>query len=173
MRISLNWLRELVQLKSPEELAETLTMAGFEVEDIEDRRTWADGVVVGKVLECQPHPNADKLSVTKVDVGAAASEPLNIVCGAANVRADIYVPVAVVGTYLPKIDTKIRPAKLRGVRSEGMICSLAELGLAKESAGIHIFHQENLHPGADSRPLLGLDDVILDLTTTAKSRRCS
>jgi len=175
MRISLNWLRELVDLTlTPEELAETLTMAGFEVEEIEDRRTWADGVVVGKVLECQPHPNADKLSVTKVDIGTAASEPLNIVCGAANVRAGIYVPVATVGTYLPKIDVKIRAAKLRGVRSEGMICSLAELGLAKESAGIHIFGEVTeeespspLNPGIDARPLLGLDDVILDLTATA------
>lgn len=166
MRISLNWLRELVELTlSPEELAETLTLAGFEVEDIEDRRTWADGVVVGLVLECQPHPNADKLSVTRVDIGAA--EPLNIVCGATNVRADIYVPVATVGTYLPKIELKIRAAKLRGVRSEGMICSLAELGLAKESAGIHIFEQENIPLGADARPLLGLEDVILDLTATA------
>ena len=131
MRISLNWLRELVDLKlTPEELAETLTMAGFEVEDIEDRRTWANGVVVGLVLECQRHPNADKLSVTKVDIGKG--EPLNIVCGAANVRAGIYVPVATVGTYLPKIDVKIRAANLRSVRSEGMICSLAEVGLAKE-----------------------------------------
>ena len=166
MRISLNWLRELVEFTlSPEDLAETLTLAGFEVEDIEDRRTWADGVVVGLVLECQPHPNADKLSVTRVDIGAA--EPLNIVCGATNVRADIYVPVATVGTYLPKIDLKIRATKLRGVRSEGMICSLAELGLAKESAGIHIFEQENILLGADARPLLGLEDVILDLTATA------
>lgn len=167
MRISLNWLRELVELKlTPEELAETLTLAGFEVEDIEDRRTWADGVVVGKVLECQPHPNADKLSVTKVDIGAA-DEPLNIVCGASNVRADIYVPVATVGTYLPKLDLRIRPAKLRGVRSEGMICSLAEVGLAKESSGIHIFEQQSIQLGSDARPLLGLDDVILDLTATA------
>lgn len=166
MRISINWLRELVDLTlTPEELAETLTLAGFEVEDIEDRRSWADGVVVGKVLECQPHPNADKLSVTKVDIGA--DEPLNIVCGAANVRADIYVPVATVNTYLPKVDLKIRPAKLRGVRSEGMICSLAELGLTKESAGIHIFEQPNILEGADVRPLLGLDDVILDVTATA------
>ncbi len=123
------------------------------------------GVVVGKVLECQPHPNADKLSVTKVDIGA--DEPLNIVCGAANVRADIYVPVATVNTYLPKVDLKIRPAKLRGVRSEGMICSLAELGLTKESAGIHIFEQQNILEGADARPLLGLDDAILDVTATA------
>jgi phenylalanyl-tRNA synthetase beta chain len=175
MRISLNWLRELVEpalTLTPEELAETLTLAGFEVEDIEDRTSWASGVVVGRVLTCEPHPNADKLSVTTVDVGAGA-EPLQIVCGAANVRADIYVPVATVGTYLPKIDLKIRPAKLRGVRSEGMICSLAEVGLAKESAGIHIFAEvdpENgnlLQVGSDARPLLGLNDVILDLTATA------
>jgi len=172
MRISLNWLREIVDITmTPEELAHTLTMAGFEVEDIEDRRTWADGVVIGKVLECQRHPNADKLSVTKVDIGKG--EPLNIVCGAPNVRADIYVAVATVGTYLPKIDVKIRAANLRGVRSEGMICSLAELGLSKESAGIHIFDEVGAHShsplqlGDDVRPLLGLDDTILDLTATA------
>ncbi|MBD1900990.1 phenylalanine--tRNA ligase subunit beta [Trichocoleus sp. DQ-A3] len=166
MRISLNWLQELVDLTmTPAELAHTLTMAGFEVEDIEDRRTWADGVVVGKVLEIQPHPNADKLRVCTVDVGGTS--PLNIVCGASNARADIYVPIATIGTYLPAVDLKIKPAKLRGVPSEGMICSLAELGLAKESAGIHIFGQENLQLGSDVRSLLGLDDVILDLTSTA------
>ncbi|MBD1912511.1 MULTISPECIES: phenylalanine--tRNA ligase subunit beta [unclassified Leptolyngbya] len=166
MRISLNWLRELVDISmTPQELAEALTMAGFEVEDIEDRRTWADGVVVGRVLAREQHPNADRLSVCQVDIGAA--EPSTIVCGAANVRADIYVPVATVGTYLPTIDLKIRPRKLRDVPSAGMICSLAELGLAKESDGIHIFPQETLTPGQDVRPLLGLDDVILDLTSTA------
>ncbi|MDG2615635.1 phenylalanine--tRNA ligase subunit beta [Thermoleptolyngbya sichuanensis XZ-Cy5] len=166
MRISLNWLRELVDINvSPEALADMLTMAGFEVEEIEDRRTWADGVVVGRVLERQPHPNADKLSVCTVDIGAAA--PSTIVCGAANVRADIYVPVATLGTHLPIIDLTIRPRKLRDVPSEGMICSLAEVGLAKESEGIHIFPQDSLQVGMDARPLLGLDDVILDLTSTA------
>ncbi|WP_016949078.1 phenylalanine--tRNA ligase subunit beta [Anabaena sp. PCC 7108] len=166
MRISLNWLRELVEIKlTPEELAETLTMAGFEVEDIEDRRTWANGVVVGKVLERQPHPNADKLSVCTVDIGA--DETLNIVCGAANVCADIYVPIATTGTYLPNIDLKIKPAKLRGVPSNGMICSLKELGLPTDIDGIHIFTPENLTLGSDVRPLLGLDDVILDVTATA------
>jgi phenylalanyl-tRNA synthetase beta chain len=166
MRISLNWLRELVDVtQAPEELAETLTMAGFEVEEIEDRRPWADGVVLGKITACEQHPNADKLRVCQVDVGQ--TEVLNIVCGAPNARADIYVPVAVVGTFLPNIDLKIKPAKLRGVPSEGMICSLAELGLAKESAGIHIFELENPALGSDIRPLLGLDDVILDLTATA------
>ncbi|MDP8964636.1 MAG: phenylalanine--tRNA ligase subunit beta [Cyanobacteriota bacterium] len=167
MRISLNWLRELVDVTlAPEELAETLTIAGFEVEDIEDRRKLADGVVVGKVLDVQPHPNADKLRVCQVDIGDA-NGPLNIVCGAANVRAETYVPVATVGTYLPTIDVKIRASKLRGVRSEGMICSLAEVGLEKESSGIHMFEQENLQVGSDVRPLLDLEDVILDLTATA------
>jgi phenylalanyl-tRNA synthetase beta chain len=166
MRISLNWLRELVDISiAPEELAETLTMAGFEVEEIEDRRPWADGVVLGKIVAIEQHPNADKLRVCQVDVGK--SEALNIVCGAPNARADIYVPVAVVGTFLSQIDLKIKPAKLRGVPSEGMICSLAELGLSKESAGIHIFELENPEVGSDIRPLLGLDDVILDLTATA------
>jgi phenylalanyl-tRNA synthetase beta chain len=167
MRISLNWLRELVDVTlAPEELAQTLTMAGFEVEDIEDRRMLADGVVVGKVLEVQPHPNADKLRVCQVDIGKS-DDVLNIVCGAANVRAGAYVPVATVGTYLPTIDVKIRASKLRGVRSEGMICSLAEVGVEKESEGIHIFEEENLQLGSDARPLLGLTDVILDLTATA------
>jgi phenylalanyl-tRNA synthetase beta chain len=166
MRISLNWLRELVDLPpSPEELAEMLTMAGFEVEDIEDRRTWADGVVIGRVLQREPHPNADKLSVCTVDIGS--KQPSTIVCGAANVRSDIFVPVATLGTYLPKVDLKIKPRKLRDVPSEGMICSLAELGLTKESEGIHIFPQEDLKVGSDARPYLGLDDVILDLTSTA------
>ncbi|PMB02126.1 phenylalanine--tRNA ligase subunit beta [Fischerella thermalis CCMEE 5198] len=166
MRISLKWLRELVEVKlASEELAETLTMAGFEVEDIEDRRTWADGVVIGRVLERQPHPNADKLSVCQVDIGTG--ETLNIVCGAPNVRADIYVPVATVGTYLPNIDLKIKPAKLRGVPSNGMICSLKELGLPSDVDGIHVFTQDNLQLGSDVRPLLGLDDVILDVTATA------
>ncbi|RQH24075.1 phenylalanine--tRNA ligase subunit beta [Okeania hirsuta] len=166
MRISLNWLRELVDIKiSPEELAETLTMAGFEVEEIEDRSTWATGVVVGKILEANKHPNADKLKVCQVDIGKA--EPLNIVCGASNAKADIYVPVATIGTYLSKIDLKIKKSKLRGVPSEGMICSLAELGLTKDAEGIHIFELENPQLGSDVRPLLGLNDVILDLTTTA------
>jgi phenylalanyl-tRNA synthetase beta chain len=166
MRISLNWLRELVEVNlTPEDLAQTLTIAGFEVEGIEDRRNWADGVVIGKVLDCQPHPNADKLRVCQVDIDREAVA--NIVCGAANVRSQVYVPVATLGTYLPAVDLKLRPAKLRGVSSEGMICSLSELGLEKESEGIHIFSEPNLQPGQDVRPLLGLDDVILDLTATA------
>ncbi|NES03044.1 MAG: phenylalanine--tRNA ligase subunit beta [Okeania sp. SIO2F4] len=166
MRISLNWLRELVDIKiTPEDLAETLTMAGFEVEEIEDRSTWSAGVVLGKILEANKHPNADKLKVCQVDIGQP--DPLNIVCGASNAKADIYVAVATIGAYLSAIDLKIKKSKLRGVPSEGMICSLSELGLTKESEGIHIFELENPQLGSDVGPLLGLDDVILDLTTTA------
>ncbi|MEL7502633.1 MAG: phenylalanine--tRNA ligase subunit beta [Cyanobacteria bacterium J06554_6] len=166
MRISLNWLKDLVahQLE-PEALADALTMAGFEVEDIEARRSWADGVVVGRVIDRQPHPDADKLSVCTVDIGEA--DRSTIVCGASNVQADIYVPVAKVGTYLPKVDLTIKSRKVRGVLSSGMICSLAELGLAKESEGIHIFALDELEVGQDARPLLGLDDVVLDLSSTA------
>ena len=169
MYIALNWLKELVDCElAPEELAKTLTLAGFEVESIEDRSTWADGVVVGRVLTRIQHPNADKLSVCTVDVGG--EEPLQIVCGAANVRAGILVAVATVGTYLPKVDLKIKPAKLRGEKSEGMICSLSELGLTKDSEGIYIFGDEDSDVpaiGTDVRSLLGLDDVILDLSSTA------
>jgi phenylalanyl-tRNA synthetase beta chain len=168
MRISLNWLRELVAFDwSVQDLAEKLTLAGFEVEDIEDRSTWAEGVVVGKVLACEKHPNADKLRVCQVDIGT--DEPSTIVCGAPNVATGLFVPVATLGTYLPNVDLKIKPAKLRGVASEGMICSLAELGLSKESEGIHSFDlaQHSFKVGDDVRPLLGLDDAILDLTSTA------
>jgi phenylalanyl-tRNA synthetase beta chain len=166
MRISLNWLRELVDIQmTPQELAETLTVAGFEVEDIEDWRSWADGVVLGKILQAEQHPNADKLRVCQVDIGA--SEPLNIVCGAPNAAAGMVVAVATIGTYLPKVNLTLKKTKLRGVPSEGMICSLAELGLEKDSSGIHNFDLENPTLGSDVRPLLGLDDVILDVTATA------
>ncbi|PZD74080.1 Phenylalanine--tRNA ligase beta subunit [Acaryochloris thomasi RCC1774] len=165
MRISLNWLKTLVPVTlPPEELGEKLTMVGFEVEDIEDRRTWADGVVVGKVLTCEPHPNADKLRVCTVDIGA--DEPSQIVCGAPNVAAGLHVPVATVGTRLPSMGIKIKKAKLRGVPSHGMICSLTELGLETDIDGIHSFCSD-VNAGDDVRPLLGLDDVILDLTSTA------
>jgi len=140
MLISLNWLRELVEITlEPEQLAKTLTIAGFEVEGIEDLRTQAEGVVVGRVLDCQRHPNADKLSVCTVDIGGDA--PSTIVCGASNVKADLWVAVAPPKTYLPVVDLKIKPAKLRGVKSEGMllVCLLGGLltcGVATSIVGI-------------------------------------
>jgi len=169
MRVSLQWLRELVACDLPaEELGEHLSVAGFEVEEIEDLAARAAGVVVGHVQTREQHPNADKLSVCTVQIGAA--EPLQIVCGAKNVRAGIYVAVATVGAYLPAVDLTIKPAELRGVASSGMICSLSELGLADSSDGIVILDEalESVPPlGSPVGPLFGLDDQVLELAITA------
>ncbi len=172
MRVSLQWLKELVTCEpddlQPEALAERLSVAGFEVEEILDLAAQAAGVVVGHVAERQPHPNADKLSVCRVEVGGA--EPLQIVCGAANVRAGIHVPVALVGATLPAVELTIKPAELRGVASSGMICSLRELGLADASDGIAVLDEilETVPAlGTPVGPALGLDDQVLELAITA------
>ena len=125
MRVSLSWLQDLVRVNEPaDQLGERLSMAGFEVEELEDLSLLAQGVVVGEVVACERHPNADKLSVCKVNVGA--EQTLQIVCGAKNVRAGIHVPVAMVGAVLPAVSLTIKAGELRGVSSEGMICSLSE-----------------------------------------------
>ncbi|MFN9870176.1 MAG: phenylalanine--tRNA ligase subunit beta [Cyanobacteriota bacterium] len=172
MRVSLRWLEELVQVEAPalvpDALAERLSIAGFEVEAIEDLSARAAGVVVGFVQQRDPHPDADKLSVCRVNVGAA--EPLQIVCGAANVKAGIHVPVALVGTTLPAVGLTIKPAELRGVASSGMICSLQELGLAETSEGIAILDEllEAVPPlGTPVGPSFALDDQVLELAITA------
>ena len=169
MRVSLQWLRELVACALPvEELAERLSVAGFEVEEIENLEARAAGVVVGFVESREPHPNADKLSVCRVAIGAA--EPLQIVCGAANVRSGIHVAVATVGSHLPAVDLTIKPAELRGVASSGMICSLAELGLTDSSDGIVVLDdalEQVPALGSPVGPLFGLDDQILELAITA------
>lgn len=173
MKVSLQWLRELVAndgaLLEPEHLAERLSIAGFEVEAIEDQAAASVGVVVGFVQTCEPHGDANKLSVCQVQIGA--DQPLQIVCGAANVRSGIHVAVAPVGTHLPAVGLTIKAAELRGVASSGMICSLQELGLADSSAGIAIL--EDLLPappppiGSPLAQALGLDDQVLELAITA------
>ncbi|MCP9926966.1 phenylalanine--tRNA ligase subunit beta [Cyanobium sp. CH-040] len=176
MRVSHQWLRELVCAADGRSaldldiatLAERLSIAGFEVEAIEDLAARAAGVVVGRVLSRDPHPDAAKLSVCVVDVGA--DDPLQIVCGAANVRAGIHVPVALVGTTLPAVNLTIKPAVLRGVASSGMICSLAELGFSDGSGGIAVLEEllEDVPaPGTPVGPSLGLDDQVLELAITA------
>ena len=169
MRVSISWLKQLVQVnESVDDLSERLSMAGFEVEEIDDLNARAQGVVVGHVLEREKHPNADKLSVCSVDVGA--DEPLQIVCGASNVRAGIHVPVAMVGATLPAVGLTIKAGELRGVASNGMICSLAELGLSEQSDGIAVLDEIDATlpaPGSPVAPLLGLDDTVLELAITA------
>ena len=170
MRVSLQWLQELVACPWPVALlAERLTIAGLEVEEVLELGRPLAGVVVGKVLDCTPHPDADKLSLCRVDVGDGQS--LQIVCGAVNVRAGIHVPVAPVGCRLSAVDLTIQRTRLRGVDSEGMICSLAELGQEDHSSGICILEDRHpvgtLTPGAAVAPLLGLDDVVLEVAVTA------
>lgn len=172
MRVSLQWLKELVNAAeadlTADHLAERLSVAGFEVEAVEDLSLLAAGVVVGKVLQREPHPDASKLSVCQVDAGQG--DVLQIVCGAANVRSGIHVAVAVVGSTLPAVGLTIKEAELRGVPSRGMICSLSELGLAETSEGIAIL--DDLLPqvppvGSAIAPCLGLDDAVLELAITA------
>ncbi|MFQ5583330.1 MAG: phenylalanine--tRNA ligase subunit beta, partial [Calditrichia bacterium] len=133
MKISYNWLKDFVPVNiDPHLLADKLSLAGFEVEEVEEHRLDFPNVVVGKVLEITKHPNADKLTLCKVDVG---DETLNIICGAPNVRVNQVVPVAKVGAVLPG-EFKIKRTKIRGEESAGMICSEQEMGMADSSDGI-------------------------------------
>lgn len=162
MRISLGWLSDYVTLpQSPEELAQLLTMAGLEVEGIERVGAELAGVVVGQIKESQPHPNADKLSVTRVDAGGAW---LQIVCGAKNYQLGDKVPVATVGTRLPG-GLEIKLSSLRGVESAGMLCSARELGLSEDAQGLLII--EPAAPvGAPIARALGLEDTVLEVNVT-------
>jgi len=169
MRFSEAWLREWVNPDiSTTDLADQLTMAGLEVDSVGPVAGKFEGVVVGEVISREQHPNADKLSLCKVDAGQ--EEQLQIICGAANVAAGMKVPVALVGARLPG-DFKIKKAKLRGVQSLGMICSAAELGLAESSDGIMPL-PDDAGIGTDLRTYLALDDQYIDLDLTPDRGDC-
>ena len=122
MKVSVSWLKELVQFNNDiDELSEKLSMTGFEVESIEDISEQARNVVVGFIEEINPHPNAEKLNVCTVNVGL--SKNLKIVCGAPNIKTGVHVLVAKIGAYLSTKSLNIKLSNLRGVESEGMICS--------------------------------------------------
>ena len=157
MKISLNWLREMVELPARvDELVELLTLAGVEVEGVTARGADFDNVVVGRILESQQHPNADRLSVCKVDAGDG--EPRQIVCGAKNYKVGDHVPLALPGAVLPG-DFKIKVGKLRGVESAGMMCSARELGLGEGDEGLMILPEDS-KPGTALRDLFPSDTII-------------
>ncbi|MBO0992257.1 phenylalanine--tRNA ligase subunit beta [Bacillus sp. SD088] len=170
MLVSYKWLQEYVDLAgvSATELAEKITRSGIEVDGVEQKSAGVKNVVVGHVLECEKHPEADKLNKCTVDVGE--EEPVQIICGAPNVAKGQKVAVAKVGAVLPG-NFKIKKAKLRGEVSNGMICSLQELGIegklvSKDFAeGIFVFSDE-VEVGADALALLNLDDKVLELDLT-------
>ena len=168
MRVKLNWLNELVDLSdlSTKEIVDTLSLHSTEVESVE-RVISGTNLVIGHVLTCVDHPDSDHLHITTVDVG---TETLQIVCGAPNIKAGLYVIVALIGAELPG-GLKIKKAKVRGVESSGMICSLAELGMEKKyieekyADGIYYFERE-VTPGEDAIKALDFDDDVLDLGLT-------
>ncbi|RMF57399.1 MAG: phenylalanine--tRNA ligase subunit beta [Calditrichaeota bacterium] len=164
MKISYNWLKEYVELSlSPEKLAEALSLVGLEVEEVIEKRLDIPGIVVGKVLKTEKHPNADKLTLCTVTIGE--SSELHIICGAPNVAEGQTVPVAMVGSKLPN-GMKIRKAKIRGVESEGMICSEEELGLSDHSEGIWVL-PDGLELGKPLAQALEFEtDYVFDIGVT-------
>ena len=169
MKFSESWLREWVNpVISSDVLSEQLSMAGLEVDAVSPVAGDFSGVVVGEVVSCAQHPDADKLQVTKVNVGD--EELLDIVCGASNCRLGLKVAVAKVGAVLPG-DFKIKKAKLRGQPSMGMLCSFSELGMAEDSDGI-IELPADAPIGHDIRQYLQLDDVSIEVDLTPNRADC-
>src|SRR5438874_4998100 len=162
MKFSVNWLREFVELPpSIEALADLLTMSGIEIEAIEKRGANFDHVVVARITESKPHPNADRLTVCVIDDGSGTKR--QIVCGAKNYKVGDKVPLALPGAELTG-GLKIRASKLRGVESEGMLCSAKELGVAEDAAGLLILSPE-AKIGTPIRDLFP-PDTILDVEIT-------
>jgi phenylalanyl-tRNA synthetase beta chain len=169
MLISLNWLSDYIDVPfTSAELADRLTMLGIEVDSIQNPGERMRGVVVGEILEVTAHPNADKLRLTKVDIGTA--EPLRIVCGAPNARTGLKVAVATIGTDLGE-GFVIRKSKIRGEVSEGMLCSERELGLSESHEGIWELPM-HLAVGAPLANALGKNDVIFEIGITPNRADC-
>lgn len=169
MRVSIGWLRELVDVDMPTaELTDLLDMTGTKVEAVHTLGAAIDGVFVGRILTKERHPDADTLWVTTVDI--AGSEPLQIVCGAQNFEANDKVPVAVVGATLPNGMT-IKRAKLRGVVSEGMNCSPIELGIGAEASGLLILPAD-APVGTPFAEYRGMADTVLELEVTPNRPDC-
>ena len=162
MRISYQWLSQYVDLPAPEELARRLTAVGLEVEAIERMGQGLEGVVTARIVASEKHPNAEKLSVTRVEAGRG--EPLQVVCGAKNYQVGDVVPLATVGAALPG-GLKIEKAKLRGVESFGMLCSAKELAIDADASGLLIL-PGGTPVGLPIAKALGLDDVALEVNVT-------
>ncbi|WP_342755302.1 phenylalanine--tRNA ligase subunit beta [Pantoea sp. MBD-2R] len=169
MKFSELWLREWVNPSvDSAALSEQITMAGLEVDGVDAVAGAFHGVVVGEVVECGQHPNADKLRVTKINTGG--DRLLDIVCGAPNCRQGLKVAVATVGAVLPG-DFKIKAAKLRGEPSEGMLCSFSELGISDDHNGI-IELPLDAPVGTDIREYLKLDDSTIEISVTPNRADC-
>ena len=172
MIFSEQWIREWVNpALSTDALVEQLTMAGLEVDAVNDVASEFSGIIVAEVLKVEAHPDADKLRVCEVSDGQAV---LQVVCGAPNVRAGLKVPYAQIGANLTGADGKsfkIRKAKLRGVESHGMLCAADELGLAESSDGLLELPLE-APVGKDIRDYLMLEDTLIEVDLTPNRGDC-
>ncbi|WP_168416909.1 phenylalanine--tRNA ligase subunit beta [Acinetobacter indicus] len=169
MKISENWLRTWVNPAiDSEKLSDQLTMLGLEVDDLSPAAKPFTGVVVGEVLTVEQHPDADRLRVTTVNIGSG--EPLQIVCGAPNVRAGMKAPVATIGAVLPG-DFKIKKGKLRGVESQGMLCGASEIDLEDKIDGL-LELPADAPVGMNVREYLDLDDNVIDISITPNRGDC-
>lgn len=169
MKFNVSWLSEILEQPfDSEQLAEQLTSAGLEAGGVEPASQPFSDVVIAKVVACEPHPDADRLRVCRVDYGA--EETVQIVCGAPNVRTGLFTPLAKVGACLPG-DFKIKPAKLRGVESYGMLCSGKELGLDDDSDGLKEL-TDTAPIGTNLRDWMQLDDTIIELELTPNRADC-
>jgi len=169
MKTSEQWLRDWVALDaSTDMVADTLTMAGLEVDAVLDGGPDLDGVVVGVIQHCRPHPQADRLKLCRVDIGHAT--PLDIVCGAPNAREGLHVPVACVGATLPN-GTRIKATEIRGEASSGMLCSASELDLSVDASGL-LELADSAQPGTPLADYLGLPDRVFDIDLTPNRGDC-
>ncbi|MGE5583453.1 MAG: phenylalanine--tRNA ligase subunit beta [Bacillota bacterium] len=170
MRVSFEWLSDLINLDIPvEELAEKMTMAGIAVEDIEDQAAKYKGIVTAMITAIEKHPQADNLLVTKADAGKYGVK--TVITAAKNLKAGDFVPLALPGSILPN-GKAIGEVNFKGVPSQGMLCSGAELGLEKESSGIWVFEKGPLQPGLPVAEVLGETDKVLVLELTANRSDC-
>ena len=171
MIVTKSWLNEWIDLDgiSTQELAETFNSIGLEVDRIHEYRV-PEKIVFGKVLECEKHPNADKLNICKVDIGSCVRQ---IVCGASNVRAGLFVVVATIGAVMPS-GLAIKPVKLRGVDSEGMICSASEIGLPDMGKGIMELDESigEFTPGQEVNENPIFNDDLIEIELTANRGDC-
>ena len=164
MKFTLSWLRDHLDTDAPlREITDTLTALGLELEELHDRAAGFENFVVGEVISCEPHPDADRLSVCTVDTGSGT---VDVVCGAPNAREGLKAPFARVGALLPG-DLKIKKAKLRGEPSEGMLCGGSELGLEDRIDGL-LELPEDAPLGTDIRDYLSLNDT--NAATAANNR---
>ena len=171
MKFTLDWLlhEHLDSTASLEEITDKLTAIGLEVEDVSDRAADLATFVVGVVITCEAHPNADKLQVCTVDTGAGKTQ---VVCGAPNARAGMKGVFASVGTTIPGTGLKLKKTDIRGVTSNGMLCSEREIGLGQDHEGIIELGADAVVGAPAAAAALGLDDPTVDIAITPNRQDC-